>query len=151
MGKYVGKSVAFEFAIAAEDAVTSGLTFLPLGAMRDKSIGITWDTTDLTADDSPDATKENLATFKSVEISGSGVSRGAERPNQDVLEAHVNDPGVETEGQPCIWLRLTHPSGKKYLGYFLVSEFSTDAPYADAITWTMKAMSNGAMTITAAP
>lgn len=150
MGKYVGKSVAFQFAIAAESASPSALTFLPLGAMRDKSVGITWDTTDLTADDSPASTKESLATFKAVEISGSGVSRGPERPNQDILEAHVNNPGAVTGNQPCIWLRLTHPSGKVYTGYFMCSEFSTDAPYADAITWTMKAMSNGAMTITPA-
>jgi predicted secreted protein len=150
MGKYVGKSFAFEYAIAAPGAVVSGLAFVPLGAMRDKSIKFSWDTTDFTADDSPAATKEMEATFKSVEISGSGVSRGAERPNQDILEAHVNSPGAITNGQPCIYLRLTHPSGKKYTGYFLVPEFSTEAPYADAVTWSMTANSNGALTITPA-
>ena len=147
MGKYIGKSVAFEFAIAAANAIPSGLTFAPLGAMRDKSIGIKWDTTDVTADDSPDSTKESLATFKAVDISGSGVSRGSERPNQDLLEAFINKPTAVTGFQPCVWLRLTHPSGKVYVGYFLCSEFSTDAPYSDAITWSLKATSNGSLTI----
>jgi predicted secreted protein len=150
MGKYIGKSVAFEFAIAAATAIPSSLTFAPLGAMRDKSIGIKWDTTDFTADDSPGATKEQGATFKTVDISGSGVSRGPERPNQDALEAFINTPTAVTGYQPCVWLRLTHPSGKIYVGYFLCSEFSTDAPYADAITWSLTATSNGALTITPA-
>ncbi|KTT17964.1 phage tail tube protein [Pseudacidovorax intermedius] len=148
MGKYIGKSFAFEFAIAAENSVPTALTYVPLGAMRDKSIKFSWDTADATADDSPAATKEQIATFKSVEISGSGVSRGTERPNQDTLEAHINTPSAVTGGQPCVWLRLTHPSGKRYYGYFMVSEFSTDAPYADVITWSMTANSNGAVTIT---
>lgn len=148
MGKYIGKSFAFEFAIAAENSSPLALTYSALGAMRDKSVKISWDTVDATADDSPANTKENLAAFKSIEISGSGVSRGAERPNQDVLEAQVNNPSAVTGNQPCVWLRLTHPSGKHYYGYFLVSEFSTDAPYADVITWSMTANSNGAVTIT---
>lgn len=150
MPKYIGKSFAFEFAINAEDDAPADGEWLPLGAMRDKSIGFKWDTADATADDSPDATKESIGTFKSVDISGSGVSRGIDRPNQDTFEAHVNDPGVVTGNQPNVWLRLTHPSGKKYTGFFFVSEFSTDAPYSDVITWSMTATSNGEVTITPA-
>lgn len=151
MPKYTGRSFAFEFAIAAEDAPPADGDWLALGAMRDKSIGFKWDTADATGDDSPEATKESIGTFKSVDISGSGVSRGTDRPNQDLFEAHVNDPGVVTGGQPNVWLRLTHPSGKKYSGFFFVSEFSTDAPYADVITWSMTATSNGEVTITPVP
>lgn len=150
MAKDVGKAVAFEFAIAASTAIPSGLTFTPLGAMRDKSISVKWDTVDFTADDSPGSTKEQGATFKSVDISGSGVSRGPERPNQDILEAHIHNPGAVTGFQPCAWLRLTFPSGKVIRGYFLLSEWSSEAPYADAITWSLTATSNGPSTITPA-
>lgn len=150
MGAHVGRDVVVEFSIAAEDAVEGTLVWKTLGMMRGKSIKTSWDTADTTADSSADATKEALATFRNVEFSGDGVSRDEAIYNQEELEAHVANPST-TGGQPKAWFRLTYPSGKKYSGPYLISEWSNDSPYADASTWSIAATSNGAITFTPAP
>lgn len=151
MGAHVGRDVKVEFAIAAEDASPGGLTWLTLGMMRGKSIKTGWDTADTTADSSPDYTKTSLVTFKNVEFSGDGVSYDDDVHNQEALEAHVVSPGVGTAHQPKVWFRLTYPSGKKYTGPFIVSEWSNDSPYSDAGTWSISAASNGDVAFTPAP
>lgn len=148
MGAHVGRDVLVEFALAAEDADQSGLTYLDLGMMRGKSMKTSWDTADTTADDSPDFTKTALVTFKNVEFSGDGVSYDDAVFNQETLEAHVVSPGAGTGSQPKVWFRLTYPSGKVYEGPFIVSEWSNDSPYSDAATWSISAMSNGQVTLT---
>lgn len=150
MGAHVGRDVVVEFAIAAADATEGSLTWKTLGMMRGKSLNTSWDTADATADDSPDATKESLATFRNVEFSGDGVSRDEAIHNQEELEAHVADPSA-TDGQPSAWFRITYPNGKKYTGPFMVTEWSNDSPYADTATWSISATSNGAVTFTPAP
>ncbi len=151
MGAHVGRDVQVDFAIAAEDAVEAGLTWKTLGMMRGKSIKTTWDTADSTADDSPDFTKTSLVTFKNVEFSGDGVSYDDEVHNQEELEAHVVSPGAGTDNQPKAWLRVTYPSGKKYSGPFILTEWSNDSPHADTATWSLAATSNGEVTLTPAP
>lgn len=143
MGAHVGRDVLVEFAIADEDASPASLTFINLGMMRGKSMKTSWDTADTTADDSPNFTKTSLVTFKNVEFSGDGVSYDDAVFNQEALEAHVVSPGPATANQPKVWFRLTYPSGKKYEGPFIVSEWSNDSPYADAATWSITAASNG--------
>lgn len=150
MGAHVGRDVQVEFALAAEDAVESGLTWKTLGMMRGKSINTSWDTADTTADSSPDFTKTNLVTFKNVEFSGDGVSYDDAVYNQEELEAHVVSPGAGTGNQPKAWFRLTYPSGKTYHGPFIVTEWSNDSPYSDAATWSITASSNGAVVLTPA-
>ena len=49
-----------------------------------------------------------------------------------------------------VWLQMIDPDGSEYEGPFIVSEWSDDRPHADAATWSMSAMSNGAVTFTAA-
>jgi len=145
MGAFTGRDVQIEFAIADEAATYSGLTFLPLGMMRDKGMDISWDTVDATADDSPQFTKENLVTFKQVEFSGSGVARTESVHNQAQLKAHIYNPPASTGNQPKIWLRQTAPDGVTY-GPFIASKWSNASPYSDVVTWDMTAMSNGAIT-----
>ncbi len=149
MGAHVGRDVLVEFAIAAEDAVESGLTWKTLGMMRGKSLKTSWDTADTTADSSPDQTKTAAATFRNVEFSGDGVSYDDATYNQEDLEAHVADPSA-TSDQPKAWFRLTYPSGKKYSGPFMITEWSNDSPYSDTGTWSISATSNGAVTFTPA-
>lgn len=150
MVAHVGRDVLVDFAIADEDANPDLLTFINLGMMRGKSIKTSWDTADTTADDSPDFTKTSLVTFKNVEFSGDGVSYDDAVYNQEALEAHVVSPGSATANQPKVWFRLTYPSGKKYTGPFIVSEWSNDSPYADAATWSITASSNGNVVLTPA-
>lgn len=148
MGAHVGRDVQVEFAIAQEDAAVGTLTWLTLGMMRGKSINTSWDTADSTADDSPDFTKTSLVTFKNVEFSGDGVSYDDAVYNQETLEAHVVSPGAATSNQPKAWFRLTYPSGKVYVGPFLITEWSNDSPYSDTATWSITASSNGQVTLT---
>lgn len=150
MTAHVGRDVLVDFAIADEDANPALLTFINLGMMRGKSMKTSWDTADTTADKSPDYTKTALVTFKNVEFSGDGVSYDDAVFNQETLEAHVVSPGPATVNQPKVWFRLTYPSGKKYEGPFIVSEWSNDSPYADAATWSLTASSNGNVVLTQA-
>lgn len=149
MGAFVGRDTLIEFAIAAEDASVGGLTFSTLGMMRGKSMKTSWETADTTADDSPGFTKTSLVTFKSVEFSGDGVSYTDALHNQQTMKAHVISPGSGTGNQPKVWLRMTDATGV-YVGPFIVTEWSDDRPYSDTCTWSMSAMSNGAVTFTAA-
>lgn len=150
MGAHVGRDVIVEFAIADEATPPQTAAYKILGMMRGKSLNATWDTVDTTGDKSPDHTKTSLVTFKNVEFSGDGVSYDDEIHNQEILEAHVMKPGVSTGNQPKAWLRITYPSGKKYTGPFIVTNWSNDSPYADAATWSMSATSNGAVEMTPA-
>lgn len=147
MAKYTGRDVIVEFAIGNEDATLGSLTFKRLGMMRGKSLKVNWDTADGTADQSPEFTKENLVTFKAVEFTGDGVARTDAIYNQAELKAHVYNPGSGTSNQPKAWLRITDPTGVT-TGPFIVNEFSSEAPYSDVVTWSISAMSNGAVTFT---
>lgn len=146
--KFVGRDVIVSFAIAAETANPAGLSFVRLGAMRGKTMTTSWDTVDTTADTSAAFTKENLVTFKSVEFTGDGVSYGEAVTNQKTLKAHVVNPGAGTGNQPKVWIRMDDPDGDRYQGPFIITEWSDERPYADAATWSISAMSNGAVTYT---
>lgn len=148
MSAFSGRDVAVEFAIGVESATLGALTFKNLGMMRTKSFKVSWETIDTTADDSPEFTKTSLVSFKSVEFSGDGVSYDDEVFNQSELEAHIHVPGSTTQNQPKIWLRLTFPDAI-FVGPFIATEWSRDASYTDAGTWSMAASSNGAITRTA--
>lgn len=148
MSAFSGRDVAVEFAIGVESATLGALTFKNLGMMRTKSFKVSWETIDTTADDSPEFTKTSLVSFKSVEFSGDGVSYDDALYNQAELEAHIHVPGSTTQNQPKIWLRLTFPDAV-FVGPFIATEWSRDASYTDAGTWSMAASSNGAVTRTA--
>lgn len=144
MSAFTGRDVSVEFAIGLESADPSGLTFKDFGMMRTKDFNVSWDTADTTADKSPDYTRTSLVTFKSIEFSGDGVSYTDAVYNQAELEAHVYSPGSATNNQPKVWLRITFPDAI-FTGPFIVSEWSKGAAYDDAVTWSMTANSNGAV------
>ena len=148
--QFVGRDVIVNYAIGLESADPDSLTFKRLGMMRTKSMKTTWDTVDTTADMSPDYTKTNLVTFKMVEFTGDGVSYGEDVANQKEFKAHVISPGSGTNNQPKVWLQMIDPDDDKYQGPFIVKEWNDDRPYADVATWSTSAMSNGAVTFTAA-
>lgn len=149
MPAYTGRDVLIEFAIGDESASPSSLSFLTLGMMRGKGMKVSWETADATADKSPQFTKQTLVTFKQVEFSGDGVSYTEAIHNQAALKAHVYNPSTATGSQPKVWLRQTAPDGVT-LGPFTVTEWDSPAPYADVVTWSITAMSNGAVTFTPA-
>lgn len=147
MAKTVGRLVLLNYWIAAPTD-TGSPVWSRLGGMRAKDISWQWDTADGTDDTSPDFTKEELATFKSVSINGDGVARFDVASNQEAFEAAVTTPGASTAYQPYVWLQLVYPNGKSYQGPFLVSSFGVSAPYSDVITFSMEARSAGQITRT---
>lgn len=147
--QFVGRDVIVNFAIGLESVDPDTLTFKRLGMMRTKSMQTSWDTVDTTADMSPAFTKTNLVTFKMVEFTGDGVSYGEDVANQKEFKAHVINPGSGTSNQPKVWLQMIDPDGDEYEGPFIVNRWSDERPYDNAATWSMAAMSNGAVTYTA--
>lgn len=148
--QFVGRDCVVNFAIGLASANPASLTFKRLGMMRGKSMKTAWETVDTTADMSPDYTKTSLVTFKAVEFSGDGVTYTDAIANQNEFKAHVINPGSGTNNQPMVWLQMIDLDGSQYEGPFIVSEWSDDRPYADAATWSMSAMSNGAVSFTPA-
>ena len=133
--KFVGKSVLAEFALACGDVDPNTLTFLPLGAARNKSLTMSADTVDATADDSAGSFRDTLITYKTFEVSVDGVTARDDGTtvNQQLLFDHfVTDP------QPYVWLRLTGPINT-VIGFCVLTEFSQEFPYDDVATYSLTA------------
>lgn len=133
--KFVGKSVLAEFALACGDVDPLTLTWLPLGAARNKSLTMSADTVDATADDSVGSFRDTLITYKTFEVSIDGVTARDDGTtvNQQLLFNHfVTDP------QPYVWIRLTGPINT-VTGFCVLTEFSQEFPYDDVATYSMTA------------
>lgn len=133
--KFVGKSVLAEFALACGDVDPMTLTWLPLGAARNKSLTMSADTVDATADDSVGSFRDTLITYKTFEVSIDGVTKRDDgtTSNQQLLFDHfVTDP------QPYVWLRLTGPINT-VIGFCVLTEFSQEFPYDDIATYSITA------------
>ncbi len=133
--KFVGKSVLAEFALACGDVDPMTLTWLPLGAARNKSLTISADTVDATADDSVGSFRDTLITYKTFEVSIDGVTKRDDgtTSNQQLLFDHfVTDP------QPYVWIRLTGPINT-VIGFCVLTEFSQEFPYDDIATYSITA------------
>ncbi len=133
--KFVGKSVLAEFALACGDVDPLTLTFLPLGAARNKSKTMSADTVDATADDSVGSFRDTLITYKTFEVSIDGVTKRDDgtTSNQQVLSNHF-----ETDPQPYVWIRLTGPINTT-VAFCVLTEFSEEYPYDDVATYSMTA------------
>ena len=133
--KFVGKSVLAEFALACGDVDPMSLTWLPLGAARNKSLTMSADTVDATADDSAGSFRDTLITYKTFEVAIDGVTARDDGTtvNQQLLFNHfVTDP------QPYVWIRLTGPINT-VIGFCVLTEFSQEFPYDDVATYSMTA------------
>lgn len=133
--KFVGKEVLFEFALACGDVDPNTLTWLPLGACRNKSQSMSSDTVDATADDSVGSFRDTLTTFKTFEVTVDGVTKldDGTTTNQHVLFTHyVTDP------QPYVWIRLTGPI-KTVVAFCVLTQFDEEAPYDDVMTYSIAA------------
>lgn len=133
--KFVGKSVLAEFALACGDVDPLTLTWLPLGAARNKSLTMSADTVDATADDSVGSFRDTLITYKTFEASIDGVTKRDDgtTSNQQLLFNHfVTDP------QPYVWIRLTGPINT-VIGFCVLTEFSQEFPYDDIATYSITA------------
>ena len=133
--KFVGKSVLAEFALACGDVDPNTLTWLPLGAARNKSKTMSADTVDATADDSVGSFRDTLITYKTFELSIDGVTKRDDgtTSNQQLLSTHF-----ETDPQPYVWMRLTGPINTT-TSFCVLTEFSEEYPYDDVATYSMTA------------
>jgi uncharacterized protein YjdB len=137
--KFVGKSVLAEFALACGDVDPLTLTWLPLGAARNKSKTMSADTVDATADDSVGSFRDTLITYKTFEVSIDGVTKRDDgtTSNQQVLANHF-----ETDPQPYVWIRLTGPINTT-VAFCVLTEFSEEYPYDEVATYSLTASATG--------
>lgn len=136
---FVGRETTLEFAIGCGDALPLEADWKFIGALRSNSLSTEYDTVDATADDSLNALREMLATFKTVTISADGVARRKDTAtvNQVALLKHYLNP-VATNGQPVVWLRRTDPR-LTVVAYFLMSTYDLEAPYDEISTFSIEA------------
>lgn len=138
---YVGRDVLLEVAYACGDVDPDTLTFQALGSLRTKEFGLTWDTADASSDSSVDNLRENLATFKTLAISGDGVSKRSTSNGQSpvtILTKHVANPGAAFSNQPVAWVRMTFPD-LTFTAYMLITDVSRSASYDDVVTFSFEA------------
>lgn len=132
--KFAGKSVIMEYAYGCGDAIPEAGDWKRLGAMTTKELTISYDTIDVTADDSVGGIRENMASFMTATISGDG--RVKNTPDMiELLQFYVAPPG----GQPNLWLRLTYPD-VTFKMFAILNNFSRSAPFDDSVTYSLEAM-----------
>jgi len=137
--KFVGKDVLVEFALACCDVDPNDLTWMPLGAAKNKSLTMSADTVDATDDSSVGSFSETLITYKTFEASVDGNTRRDDSTvsNQQVLFKHfVEDP------QPYVWLRMTGPINT-VIGFCVLTEYSQEYPNDDIATYSVSASATG--------
>lgn len=149
MPAFTGRDIMFEVAFGDETQDPSTLTFFEVGMCRDKSINVTWDQVETTADKSPEFTKTYLVTFKNVEVNINGVAYTDAVHNQAQVKAFIYNPPASTGGQPKAWVRQTAPDGTTLVPV-IFSSWNSSGAYADAATWEASAMGNGACVFTPA-
>lgn len=137
--KFVGKDVLVEFALACGDVDPNTLSWLPLGAAKNKSVTMSADTVDATDDSSVGSFRETLITYKTFEASVDGNTRRDDgtTSNQQLLFNHfVTDP------QPYLWLRFTGPINT-IIGFCVLTEFTQEMPNDDMATYSITASATG--------
>lgn len=145
-GAFTGRDVMVYYFIGCPNEKPTTDQYKRLGMLRGKTTSVEWDTADATGDMSPEFTKENLTTYKSVSFSGDGVSRKEQVYNQAELKAHVFSPGGATNNQPFVWLKIISPIDITE-GPFLMPKWESQDPYDDVSTWSTEASSAGAVTV----
>src|SRR5690606_26632988 len=87
---------------------------------------------------------ENIATWQSLEISGSGIAtpQDGTRSNLTALTKHIANPGPEFSHQPVMWLRMTFPD-VTFIAYMIATTISRDAPSGEPVTCGFSASARG--------
>ena len=140
LSKNLGKVVLLEYAIECGDIKPEPEDWKRFAPMRTKEFNPTWDTTDATDDQSPGSTRENLATFLGLSISGDGTVKTGGEGSEALkeLQKHVIKPS-KTGGQPNIWLRMTYPD-LTYTAFMLITSLTRSSPHDDIETFSFEAI-----------
>lgn len=139
---YAGRMVMLEYFLACGDVDPRGpdVAWKPIGPMTTKAFNLTWETSDVSTDQTVGNLMENIATWQSLEISGSGIATPEDgtRSNLTALTKHIANPGPDFSHQPVIWLRMTFPD-LTFIAYMIATTVSRDAPSGDPVTYEFSA------------
>lgn len=143
---YAGRMVLLEYFLACGDVDPTGpdVAWAPIGPMTTKSFNLTWETSDVSTDQTVGNLMENIATWQSLEISGSGIAtpQDGTRSNLTALTKHIANPGPEFSHQPVMWLRMTFPD-VTFIAYMIATTISRDAPSGEPVTYEFSATATG--------
>lgn len=139
---YVGRLVAVEYFLGCGDVDPRdpNIAWAPIGPMTTKGHNLTWETADVTTDQTVGNLRANLATWQTFEISGSGIAtpQDGTRSNLSALTKHIANPAAEFSGQPVAWIRLTYPD-LTFIAFMLLTTASRDAPTDQPVTFEFAA------------
>lgn len=143
---YAGRMVLLEYVLACGDVDPRDpdTAWAPIGPMTTKAFNLTWETSDVSTDQTVGNLMENIATWQSLEISGSGIATPEDgtRSNLTALTKHIANPGPDFSHQPVIWLRMTFPD-LTFIAYMIATTISRDAPSGEPVTYEFSATATG--------
>lgn len=143
---YAGRLVMLEYMLACGDVdpTNENVVWLPIGPMTTKSFNLSWETSDTTTDQTIGNLMSNIATWQTLEISGSGIATPEDgtRSNLTALTKHIANPGEDFSGQPVMWLRMTFPD-VTFIAYMIATTISRDAPSGEPVTYEFSATATG--------
>lgn len=132
---YTGKNVLVDIAFGCGDVADPKiLNYMPIGAMKGKSLSITQDTVDATADDTVGFFREMIGTYKDFTFSGDGVARAKDGARSNVV---LLTKYYMTNQQANVWLRITYPDITVW-AFCLITDMSRDAPDDDVATYSLE-------------
>jgi len=144
---FVGRDVVVYYSTSTSETVPND--FVRLGAVRDKSFGVEWETVDSTADTTVGNIRTNLVTFAAFNPEFSGVTSTKDSDNLDDLEKYVLENAAS---QPMGWLRLVRPKSssetRTYELPVIFTSFTLEGTYDDVSTWSLATMAIGSVAIT---
>lgn len=139
---YAGRLVMLEYMLACGDVDprSPSVNWQPIGPMTTKSFNLTWETSDTSTDQTVGNLMSNIATWQSLEISGSGIATPEDgtRSNLTALTKHIANPGPDYSHQPIMWLRMTFPD-LTFIAYMIGTTISRDAPSGEPVTYEFSA------------
>lgn len=139
---YAGRMVLLEYVLACGDVDPRdpSTAWAPIGPMTTKAFNLTWETSDVSTDQTVGNLMANIATWQNLEISGSGIATPADgtRSNLTALTKHIANPGPDFSHQPVIWLRMTFPD-LTFIAYMIATTVSRDAPSGEPVTYEFSA------------
>lgn len=106
-----------------------------LAGQRGATLSRTADTIDVTSKDSPGLWRENLQGFKEWSVSGDGVY-----VTDDEAYAILRDRFLESQNVDVI---VIYEDGNTESGNATISDFSTELPYDDAVTYSITLAGSG--------
>lgn len=143
---YAGRMVLLEYFLACGDVdpTDPDVAWAPIGPMTTKAFNLTWETSDVSTDQTVGNLMENIATWQSLEISGSGIAtpQDGTRSNLTALTKHIANPGPDFSHQPVMWLRMTFPD-VTFIAYMIATTISRDAPSGEPVTYEFSATATG--------